>query len=405
MRGLALVLFSVFVGLAFSARAQEVNGIYTEAATKDLGELSGNDSLKGIKFRGWLEGYYVWNQNDVRASVANANQGFSAIKARDLTIEGRAFDVHANRPTINLIELEVEKVPNRGRFGFKVDLAGGDTQKIIFDTIKAVSPDSLSNAEENIQHASLSYLAPIGTGLRVDVGKFVTHIGGETIESIKNRNFSHAFFYTYAIPFQDTGVRLNYAFNSKVYGELYILKGWNVTKDNNDGKTVGLSLGWTPSPKFSLYANYMGGPEQNNNDDNLRHLIDLQAIFLSSPTLQTMVNVDVATDENALGSGEDARWGGVALTLRKTIGDHFFPTVRAEYYNDQDGFTTGVGQRLWGTTFTADYRIGGAKSFTKVLIRPEIRYDRSSETFFSRKSDFRSERDQLTAGVGLVLYF
>ena len=48
----------------------------------------------------------------------------------------------------------------------------------------------------------MSYLAPVGQGLRFDFGKFVTHIGGETIESIKNRNFSHSFFYTYAIRFR-----------------------------------------------------------------------------------------------------------------------------------------------------------------------------------------------------------
>ncbi|MGH9838462.1 MAG: hypothetical protein ACREEM_06735, partial [Blastocatellia bacterium] len=76
------------------AAAQEVNGIYTDSTTKDLGETIKVDSLKGIKFRGWLESSYVYNFNRVTRSVANANQGLSVIQSRDLTIEGRAFDVH-----------------------------------------------------------------------------------------------------------------------------------------------------------------------------------------------------------------------------------------------------------------------------------------------------------------------
>jgi transposase len=79
----------------------------------------------------------------------------------------------------------------------------------------------------------------------VDLGKFVTHIGGETIETVKNWNYSHAFFYTYAIPFQDTGARLNYNWSDTLYTEIYVVNGWNVTHDNNSGRTWGPSVGWT----------------------------------------------------------------------------------------------------------------------------------------------------------------
>src|SRR5436309_2351317 len=80
----------------------------------------------------------------------------------------------------------------------------------------AIGSSSVSDFDRYVQHASISYVAPIGSGLRFDVGKFVTHIGGETIETIKNNNYSHAFFYTYAIPFQDTGVRVHYDWTKEV---------------------------------------------------------------------------------------------------------------------------------------------------------------------------------------------
>lgn len=398
-------LACTFLVRATPARAQEVNGIYTEPATKDLGDITKIDLFKGLKFRGWVEGYYVWNGNRVDRTVANKNQGPSVIKSRDLTIEGRTFDVHANSFSAPLAELELEKVPERGGVGFKVDVAFSDTQDIIVDSIKAVSPDGVSAFDKVFQHASIGYVAPVGSGLRFDFGKFVTHIGGETITSIKNRNFSHAFFYTYAIPFQDSGLRVNYAVNPKVYVEGYLLNGWNVTSDNNTGKSVGFSVGLTPSSKVSVYANYLGGPEKNDSNDGWRHLGDFQVIYFPIPSIQTMVNVDLGTDKESLGPGAAATWGGVTGYVRGNIGGRFFPTVRAEYFNDSDGFATGVAQKLWGLTFTADRKLGADTSFAKLLVRPEIRYDKSDAPFFSHKTAFRSRDYQFTVGIGVVAYF
>jgi hypothetical protein len=387
------------------AMAQEVSGIYTESATKDLGDVTKKDWLKGLKVRGWLETYIEHNFNDPDAAVVNANQGLSVVKARDLKIEGRTFDVRSDSFRLLLAELEVEKVPERNRVGFKLDVAYGDTQNIIFDTVRLASPGSVRGLDRIIQHASISYLAPIGKGLRFDVGKFVTHIGAETIEGIKNRNFSHTYFYTYGIPFQDTGLRVNYAFSPKVYAEFYAVKGWNVTFDNNSGKTFGLTLGYAPSSKFRLTANYLGGPERNNNSRDRRDLYDFQFIYSPAKTLQIMINVDIGRDENAVAPGRNAKWGGVTLYVRKDIDGRFFPTLRAEYYGDPQGLTTKVAQRVGAYTFTGDFKMGKKNGFVKHMLRPELRFDMSDAPFFSHNGKFRSRKQQLTFGIGFVSYF
>ncbi len=400
-----IVGVALLVGEARLASAQEVNGIYTVPDTKDFGDVTKKTWLKGIKFRGWVETYIEHNFNDPDADVVNANQGLSVIKARDLKIEGRTFDVRSDSFRLLLAELEVEKVPERNRVGFKLDVAYGDTQNIIFDTVRLGSPGSVRGLDRIIQHASVSYLAPIGKGLRFDFGKFVTHIGAETIEGIKNRNFSHSYFYTYGIPFQDFGLRARYEFSPKVYAEFYALKGWNVTFDNNGGKTFGLTLGYTPSSKFSLIANYLAGPERNNNSRDRRDLGDFQIVYYPTKTLQTVINIDIGRDENAVAPGQDAKWGGVTLYVRKDIKGRFFPTLRAEYYDDPQGFTTNVAQRIGSFTFTGDFKVGKKNGFVMYMFRPEIRFDASSAPFFSRDGAFRSRKQQLTAGICLVAYF
>ena len=160
----------VAVGLLLTGTASygaEVNGVYTEASTKDLGDITKVDFFKGLKFRGWIDVYFEGSFNDPNRSTVNANQNLSAIKSRDLTIEGRVFDVHDRSFSLSLAELEIEKVPDVGGVGFKLDLAFGDTQDIIVDTINSLCTNRcVSDFDRYIQHASISYVAPIGRGLR-----------------------------------------------------------------------------------------------------------------------------------------------------------------------------------------------------------------------------------------------
>ena len=363
---LAAVIALTFAG---RGRAAEVNGIWSESSTKDLGELSGNDFFKNWKIRGWAESYFVYSSNAADKDTVNANQGLSAIKARDLSIEGRTFDVHRNRPTLTILEVELEKVPQLSSWldpqavGFKLDVNWGDTYDIIWNTVnKALGrpghkEDVLGDADRFLSHYSIGYVAPVGKGLRVDFGKFVTHIGGETIESIKNNNFSHGYLYSFGIPFQDFGFRFNYPWTDTLYTEFYVLQGWNVTyKDNNGGKTIGPAIGWTPNPRVSMYAQYLGGPEQRDNDNHYRHLLDLGLSLNPIDPFNILLSADVGYERNVF-SKKDTWWDGIMGVFRYKVTDAFEPAFRAEIYNDPDGFTTGVPQTVGEVTLTLNYRI------------------------------------------------
>src|SRR4051812_32897171 len=105
------ITFCLIVAGALPAAAQEVSGAYADASTRDLGEITGVAGWKGIKVRGWLEGYYAWNANRPDRATVNANQASSVLRAHDLTIEGRTFDVKAESFRLDLAEIEIEKVP------------------------------------------------------------------------------------------------------------------------------------------------------------------------------------------------------------------------------------------------------------------------------------------------------
>ena len=395
--------------LAPSSHAAEVNGIWTEASTKDAGEWTGIGALKKIKVRGWLESYFVHNFNDSHRATVNANQGSSIVKAGNTTIEGRTFDIRNDVPRINLVEVEMEKVPTLGEWGgagFKLDANWGDDPQVIYDTIQGAIGKSVNTADKWVQHATVGWVAPIGKGLRMVAGKFVTHIGGETIEGIKNNNLSHGFLYSYAIPFQDTGVRVDYPWSDKFITDFYVLRGWNnTTRDNNGGATVGPSFSWLPNAWFNFYLNYLVGPEQRSNTSNLRHLVDWQAFFNTPvPKLNLLLFGDFAFEEDAIGGTRNAAWNGIGGVARYQLTDHLEPAVRVEYMNDRDSSASGVDQRLVELTLTLNCKIPLKKGLS-LLIRPEYRFDKSSENFFTKKNNFRSKTTQHTVGVGTYLYF
>lgn len=397
-----LAIFVLISGnLSFGA---EVNGIYTEPATKDLGTATGIKILEGLKTRGWISTYYNHNFNNPPVGTS---------------IGGRLFDIRDNSFTLELAEIEFEKVPNPGEVGFKFDLAVGDTQDQIFNSIKTFfGANSLTETDKIFQHASVSYVAPIGKGLRFDFGKFVTHIGGETIAGIKNNNFSHTYFYSFAIPFQDTGLRVNYPWNDNFYTELYVLNGWNTTIDNDKQKSVGLSFGWTIGP-VSWYVNYLGGEESDTltapfgSRSTMRNLIDSQ-LFYSIGALNLGLNFDWGKQKDIPGAllaqpvtgNTDVSWSGYTFYARYKVTDRFEPSLRYELYNDPDGFTVGtVADTFNSVTLTLNYKLGSGPG-SYILVRPEFRWDKADKNVSIFTDDKGKATDtQSTVGINFVYYF
>lgn len=389
-----------------------VVGNYMTKDAKTLGPFQTGCCLwiNNIHYRGWLDGYIIHNFNYPYPSVVNAFNYLSVIKGRNISIENRVFDVHSNEPTLLEAEIEIEKFPERCQLGFKLDLAVGDTQDIMADTIAGsfgFDSAAAKNVKDTryIQHVSLSYMAPIGKGLRFDFGKFITHLGAEYVETVKNWNYSHSIYNTYGVPAQETGLRIDYQWSDKFYTDFYILNGWNCAfVDNNSAKSWGPTIGWTISKELAIVFNYLQGPEQNNNNKNDRRIWD--AAVTLGPFIDRWTFIFAyghGSDENAVEDNtKDATWEGVSGYIRYKINDEYEPVFRIEYYDDPDGFTTNVPQH--STSYTLTYNIkfpAGPCKRTLVLIRPEVRYDHSSDTFFSAKDRFRIVQHQWTYGVGL----
>ncbi|MDQ3667863.1 MAG: porin [Acidobacteriota bacterium] len=294
------------------------------------------DFFKEIEVSGFIDGYYGYSFNKPSGRVNLL----------------RNFDTRHNQFALNLAEIVIEKRPDpsNSRVGFRLDLDYGPAT----DLVHAAEPGG-SETYKVIQQAYGSYLTPVGSGLQIDVGKFVTWNGAEVIETKDNWNYSRGLLFAWAIPYYHAGVRAKYAFNSKVSLTGAVVNGWNNVEENNGGKTFGLSLTLTPTPKLSIIQNYTTGPEQANDRRHYRHLSYTIVIYSFNDKWSVMGNYDYAID--TLTSGGKIRWQGVAAYLRYAPTKRLAFTPRYEWFDDHDGFATGTAQRVKEFTITGEYKL------------------------------------------------
>lgn len=300
----------------------------------------------------------------------------------------RVFDQKANSFGLDLAELVFAKDPSAGTIGYKVKIAAGETAKYIHS---AGLVSSSADDPFDITEAYLSYMAPIGKGLRFDYGKMATYHGAEVIEAIDNPNYSRSFLFNYAIPFTHTGLKMSYAFTDAVNAAVHVVNGWDNSTDNNTGKTVGVSIGLAPTPMISGYINYMQGPEQADNTRDNRSLLDIVATIKPIKPLAIILNYDAATEDNGVASG-DAKWSGFAGIVKYDISDKYSIAVRGEYFDDKDGVRTGTVQKLNEVTVTPEIRLDGG-----LIVRPEYRHDSSNKESFENGT--KKKQDTLALGV------
>jgi hypothetical protein len=315
----------------------------------------------------------------------------------------RAFDIQADEFSLNMVELAFQKVPtNKTPVGFRLDLDFGPGADIVHSYEPSGSPTF-----NNIEQAYVTYVAPIGKGLTIDLGQFVTWMGYEVIESKDNWNYSRSLLFTWAIPFYHAGVRLTLPLTDTLSVAVMGVNGWNNTVSHNAGKNVGAEIVFSGIPKVTLVANGIWGSFAA--DGYRRDVYDFIATLTPTDKLSIAANADYGRDECVINYGVAGAgcavpgltsWYGVAGYLRYAFTDAVAAALRAEWYDDPKGTTTAVRQALGEVTVTGEYKIANA-----LLTRLEYRRDWSTQNYFNNGNGTLNSNMQNTLELGVVYTF
>ena len=356
--------------------------------------------LGPLSVTGFVDGYYSYNFEHPHVAAPSVLPGNPSTQLSGL----RGFDAPYSQLSLNAVELILDKPPdgNNSRIGYHVAFGAGNGLNVVGTT----EPGGLGFAQY-LKEAYGSYLAPVGKGLEIDFGKFVTQHGAEVIESKDNWNYSRSLLFNYAIPFYHFGLRAKYTFSDKYNFTAYLVNGWNNIVDNNTGKTVGLQFVWNPNKKVSYTQNYMVGPEEANNNKNIRQLWDTELTYAPTSKLSFMGNFDYGRGDRFLTYTNPVWWSGAAAYVRYQFNDSYALSTRYEYYDDPYGFTLFVNptslvapvpQHVHEVTETLERKIHG-----NFITRLEYRRDMASQpTLFKGTTPVRN---QDTVAAGLIYTF
>ena len=309
-------------------------------------------------FTGTVDGYWSYNSNTPDNPVGSHTNSYRAFDFRDQTF------------SLNYGELAVDYKPND--IGVRVDIGFGDAA----DAVHAFEP-----AGQNLwRHIQQAYITASKGKLTVDFGKFVTTHGAEVIETKDNWNYTRGLLFTWAIPYYHFGGRATYVANDKVSLGGYVVNGWNNVKDNNTAKSVGFVGVFKPHAKITLAQNYLVGKEKAGSDD-IRQMYDGVSTINVVDSLTLMGNYDYGMDRLSpifpATSGARAIWQGAAGYL-KWKNDHLALVSRYEWFDDRQGFMTGIAQQLESWTGTAQI------PWSDLTLWAEFRRDWSDQSTFAK---------------------
>ncbi|PLX22363.1 MAG: hypothetical protein C0600_16665 [Ignavibacteria bacterium] len=292
----------------------------------------------------------------------------------------RIFDQKHNSFAFDVFQLAIGKSAEAaGDAGFRFDLITGALPQY------TASSGLFGGQNIDVLQGYVTYVVPVGSGLKLDAGKFLTHMGYELIEGVDgwNDNVSRSYLFGFAIPFAHTGVRASYNFCERICGMVMVANGWDNAVENNTNKTVGGQLALTPTDDLCFAVNGIYGAEGDNDNSNNTTVIDLVGTYALNDMFTVGVNADFGSADAAAAEGEDGAWSGFAGYLRINLGEKFSLSLRGEQFDDTDGLRTGMVQKLTEFTITPEYRPTG-----NLVIRGDFRMDSSDESVFEDGDSF-----------------
>ena len=389
-------------------------GEHVGSLGKDIEDIRTNLSTNlGIQVHGLAYGTYEYNLNQPNTSGGSKGGPNPTANGGRLN-QLHTFDVDANGWNLQQANVHIARTSDGG-VGFVTDLNFGSVANVLRASTREsnINPAPVSNDVIDLTQAFLTYTVPIGSGINLQLGRFVTLLGEEIIPTYTNQDFniSNSFIFGFGIPFTHTGLRGTYALNDKVSMVLGVNNGWDDVTDNNTGQTVEGELILAPTSNIALVLNGIYGPEQVNHGNSQRWALDPVATWHTPIKGLQLVGEYLYADEggpvsvfpafSSHGNGlatlapdgsicagapcgsvtipHSVTWTAAAGYIVYDWSDNLQFATRGEWFRDSDGARTGLRQTLGEITETINYKIPGV---TGLLARLEYRHDESSAAPF-----------------------
>jgi hypothetical protein len=357
---------------------------------------------------GYVEAYYAYNLNRPSNGITNY-RGFDN-RHDTFSLSNAALGANWEAgPVGGRLILQVGSTPS-AYYGGEPPFAGA-----------GAGGANASNGElwKYLQEAFITYKAPVGRGLLLQLGLCASPIGLETFAVKDDWNWSRSNLF-FALPFYHTGLRATYEWTDELSTTSSIFNGWNSVVDNNEEKSVETNVTYKLPDKLLLQALYFGGIERTTGSPEgpyWRHHFDALAQVDATTWLSFAGQGDYGWEPNRIGT---TRWVAGALYARVKPVERVYFTLRGDRF-DEHLATDAAGRASspifwngaeWVSSATATLDV---RPHDQISFRLEYRHDAAeAPLFFGRdvKGDGTAQapylanaRTQDTIGLGGTAWF
>jgi hypothetical protein len=245
--------------------------------------------------------------------------------------------------------------------------------------------------------------------LWLDAGFFRTHVGTEGL--LPKENFaSSVSVNTFYEPYFESGIRFNYIPSEKLSLNLLVLNGYNRYEENNDKKSFGLLINYTFNNNANIgYSNYTG--DDSPQGDMVSHLMIHNSLFFNYQVkkIKMQAGGDYCVQQHAdlTDANKSASMYSGVLSLKYLCCKKTSVYARGEFFNDEDGFMSGVrfdytgkatGLIISGVTLGVEYK-PTVNSYVRLEGR-QLQAEKNQYIFYYDRY-YRSYRTEVMLNMGV----
>lgn len=293
--------FLVAVITFFSANAQVVN-----TATMDTLETT---VLGHVAIGGYVDSYWSYN-------LTNANSEL---------IPYAVSSARNNEMTINLAYVDLRYRSHRLRARF---VPG-------FGTYMNDNYANERGTLKNLVEANVGVLISEKRKIWLDAGVLGSPYTNESAISKDHLMYTRSLA-PENVPYYLSGLKLSIPINEKISTYLYLLNGWQVIEDNNQGKSVGTQLELRPTEKLLINWNTYLGDERSAWRPEYRTRLFSDVFAIYKPHSKWDFTSCFFAGQQARSRLSSLQWWQANLIGRYHFTDRVSLSARIEYFHDPD---------------------------------------------------------------------
>lgn len=362
-------------------------------------------TMPAVTVGGYVESYYAWNFGRPSNGISNW-RGFDN-RHGAFTLSNVALDTQAKQgPMQARLVLQAGQAPN--------------TYYMLEPTANAASGVGAVDAAtwRVIQQANMGWKAPVGRGLLIESGVFLTTVGPESVPVKDSWNWSRSTVFM-ALPAYHTGVKATYDAADTLKLTAMIFDSWNSVSHATEAPALGLQVNWLSGP-LTCNLVYYGGKERApattlGEIAPWRSLFDGYVQYDASTRLSLLAHADGGWEG---GRDSVSSWFGAALYARYKAAEWLYIVGRGDGFREKVG--KGATPIFWPNPNADGVSVLGSGTLTldarptdNLSIRLEARRDLANTNLYFRGSvaksaagaDVPNADAQTTLTLGAVAWF